>query len=613
MIRKNCRSGRDEQLSLLDMQSGHSEKRRNSFFSVVSSKLKVFGEVFSALRSKTTKFFQKTIHSYIFCNIRRGVEKFAMRCCLKLRDTARLVIKFVSDNFVRVFDVVRRELIRSERKIRVLFGRVFQTIVDVYKILKKDYQEHRSLKHVVKTLFELLASKKTVVFDLMNYVYPVVGVIVLMTCVKVISNFEYGLQVDCLGKHIGYIKDEYVFLDASKQMNSRINYTSDQLPINDTPRYTLVKLGKKMKCSTKDDIADRLLKVSCKDKTICEAAGLYINDDLVCVVKNPKSLQEVLNEYIEPYKEQYPVDCVSFVDDVVVKSGYYLTDSLCSCQNIKNKIAGDDEKQIVYTVRTGDVPLMIARDNNISYEQLKQLNPDIEQDLKPGKQLVVSQNKPLLSVKVERERVVEEQIPFETETVNDSNIVSTFCKMIQPGKNGVVEKKYRTTIIDGELVNDEIVSEVMVVEPQNQKWLVGTKCVHKTRADKGAGFKIAGCKLKYPVPGGKISCGWYGYKGHIGVDIAATSGTQIVAAQSGTVIFSGWQGAYGNCVLVRHADGVVTRYAHNSQNLVCAGESVSQGQRIACVGQTGNAHGAHCHFEVLVNGVPQNPTLFWEK
>ncbi|XOQ53200.1 MAG: Murein DD-endopeptidase MepM and murein hydrolase activator NlpD, containing LysM domain [Succiniclasticum sp.] len=94
---------------------------------------------------------------------------------------------------------------------------------------------------------------------------------------------------------------------------------------------------------------------------------------------------------------------------------------------------------------------------------------------------------------------------------------------------------------------------------------------------------------------------------HSGMDIAVDTGTPIHAAAAGTVIYSGWMGGYGYCVMISHGGGLVTLYGHNSRLAVGEGQRVSQGQVVAYAGSTGYSTGPHCHFEVRLHGEVTNP------
>lgn len=91
---------------------------------------------------------------------------------------------------------------------------------------------------------------------------------------------------------------------------------------------------------------------------------------------------------------------------------------------------------------------------------------------------------------------------------------------------------------------------------------------------------------------------------HDGVDISAPTGTGVCATAKGKVVYSGYDGEFGNIVRVDHGNGLQTWYAHMSERLVKVGEEVSRQQVIGKVGSTGRATGAHLHFEVHVNGRP---------
>jgi murein DD-endopeptidase MepM/ murein hydrolase activator NlpD len=94
---------------------------------------------------------------------------------------------------------------------------------------------------------------------------------------------------------------------------------------------------------------------------------------------------------------------------------------------------------------------------------------------------------------------------------------------------------------------------------------------------------------------------------HAGIDIAAPDGTPIRAADSGRVVLAGWTGGYGNYTCVQHTGSLSTCYAHQSRLGTSSGASVSQGQVIGYVGNTGHSFGSHLHFEVRVNGSPVDP------
>ena len=97
---------------------------------------------------------------------------------------------------------------------------------------------------------------------------------------------------------------------------------------------------------------------------------------------------------------------------------------------------------------------------------------------------------------------------------------------------------------------------------------------------------------------------------HTGIDLGAPTGTPIKAAAGGTVIFSGWKGTLGKLVVISHGNGVQTYYAHCSSLLVSSGDTVSAGQLIAKMGNTGRSTGPHLHFEIRVNGSAINPQSY---
>jgi murein DD-endopeptidase MepM/ murein hydrolase activator NlpD len=97
---------------------------------------------------------------------------------------------------------------------------------------------------------------------------------------------------------------------------------------------------------------------------------------------------------------------------------------------------------------------------------------------------------------------------------------------------------------------------------------------------------------------------------HQGLDISTPHGQPVQTPSDGTVVFNGTEGGYGKVLVIDHGYGVKTRYGHLSETFVRLGERVSRGQKVAAVGNTGRSTGPHLHYEVRVNGIPENPRKF---
>jgi murein DD-endopeptidase MepM/ murein hydrolase activator NlpD len=125
----------------------------------------------------------------------------------------------------------------------------------------------------------------------------------------------------------------------------------------------------------------------------------------------------------------------------------------------------------------------------------------------------------------------------------------------------------------------------------------------------GAADRVGKGKFLWPTAARRIT--QYFKLRHTGVDIAGPKGTPIYASDDGTVAFSGWnRGGYGYMIIVDHGNGLFTRYAHNSQNLVKVGDQVKRGDTIALMGSTGRSTGPHIHFEVMVGSTSRRVNPF---
>jgi murein DD-endopeptidase MepM/ murein hydrolase activator NlpD len=175
-----------------------------------------------------------------------------------------------------------------------------------------------------------------------------------------------------------------------------------------------------------------------------------------------------------------------------------------------------------------------------------------------------------------------------------------------------VRRLKQDAIVDARATREEYVEEVEALAAESASLGDAIRQAQQQAAASSTGTGTpSGSGFIWPVNGPVVSgFGMRWGRMHEGIDIGASSGTPIWSAAAGTVIWSGWRGGYGNCVVVDHGNGLATLYAHSSALLVSVGQRVSQGETIALVGSTGNSSGPHLHFEVRVNGSAVDPLLY---
>lgn len=316
-----------------------------------------------------------------------------------------------------------------------------------------------------------------------------------------------------------------------------------------------------------------------------------------------EELQTMLDNVTEPYLNEQTVEH-HFTQDVEIYEVEVPSNTQFTPDTLQSTLSGNKEEAEYVTVERGDTFNSIAEAAGLTGDELQALNPDADSSqLTAGDQLLVKQAVPMLTVETVVTETYEETIQSPVEYVDNPNLYEGTTRLKAAGQDGVEKIEARITCINGQETQREEVSRTTVQEATTTYMYQGTK---EKPATASTGSFI------WPLSGTITSR--FGYRNifgstsfHSGLDIAAPYGTQISAADGGTVTFAGWRGSYGQTVIITHDDGTVTYYAHCSSLLVNAGDKVYQGQAIARVGMTGTATGYHCHFEVRVNGKSVNP------
>lgn len=204
-------------------------------------------------------------------------------------------------------------------------------------------------------------------------------------------------------------------------------------------------------------------------------------------------------------------------------------------------------------------------------------------------------------------------IPFETvyEDTNKLGIGKTMVSV--EGVDGVKATVTEIRYVNGKEVSREVVSE-KTKKPVNKVVLNGTRRIPQlssAQIEATGGFAFPLGDANYYVSSD------FGYRTfdnsfHDGIDYAADYGTPVYAAMSGKVVFAGWDNTgYGNYVVIEHANGYKTGYAHLAEIVVSVGDDVPAGKCVGAVGSTGYSTGNHLHFSVRINGDFTNPTQFY--
>ncbi|MCI8496665.1 MAG: peptidoglycan DD-metalloendopeptidase family protein [Clostridiales bacterium] len=458
---------------------------------------------------------------------------------------------------------------------------------------------------------------KGLLAGLFHVAAPALAVVALAVVINFWSNSTFALAVEYDGKFLGYVTSEEVFDNAADLVAGRVIDENDSFSVSRTPKYTLALVSPD-DLDGADVICDKI--ISTADQNITEATGLYIDGTFMGAVEDRQGLIDYLDSVLAPYRTDNETEKVEFVQQMGYQQGLYLEDSITELDELTADLSRSVEEETFVTVQAGDTPIGIAQANGLSLSELYTLNPNLQSEMFPGTQVKLSREVPFLNVRVTREEVSTREVAFEKETVEDDSQYTDYKKVTVAGVNGEEELRESVVYVNGYETERTLVESTILTEPVTEVTTVGTKKRPVTYSRggsssyNGAVGNYGSGTFKWPVAGGSISSG-YGYRWgrfHKAVDIAASTGTNIYAADSGTVTFAGWGGSrgYGNYLIIDHGNGFKTLYAHCNSLYVTAGQKVSKGDVIAAVGSTGFATGPHCHFEVILNGSNVNPSYY---
>ncbi|GEM_PF-741224 len=396
------------------------------------------------------------------------------------------------------------------------------------------------------------------------------------------------------------VTDEYLWSQQSRsefqvspKQQLRMEKWSRSTPPSATPVPQLAR-----------EIQDRLTFVT-------RAAGIEIDGEVAVILRNEEGAESVLQRVKENYIDSLEADdktevlASEFAQNIRLVSMPADPDSLMAEGEAAEILMRGTDRTEVHQVQQGETAWGIAQAADLSMADLEKANPveDLSR-LHPGDEVELVVADPYVTINSEEEYWYIRHVPHAVETRHDDDMWPWERRVVQAGSPGEIRVTVRIHREDGREVSRETIDEEQLSEPVTHIVVTGTKAVPQY----GSGRFIL------PASGQLTSgFGWRRTGFHSGIDLAMPIGTPVKAADCGMVTSAGSSGAYGIKIKIDHGEGeYVTVYAHLSRLAVSTGDVVEQGQVIGYSGNTGRSTGPHLHFEIHVNGEPQNPLNFFQ-
>ena len=480
---------------------------------------------------------------------------------------------------------------------------------DVRKAKKKGENEYRHA--VLKFIGYFLFGEEGVFRTAFNYILPIVSIAVLLGVISWGVNLEYGIVVEYNGKEIGIISAEADFEEAEKEVKKRLAYSDEDADFDSKAKLSVKILSDDDIYVSSLQLANAMLSAS--EQELAEACGIYIDGEFTGAVKDYKPVKDALDDRLANFSADGIVKNISYVNKIEYTDGIYLTSSIMEENEMISLLTSTDEKDATYVVQDKDTPVTIAQKYNMDFNDFEKLNPFIRNRCSAGQVVNVVEHESYLPIQYTREMETLSYLDFETIEVQTSSLEYGTKKLLVKGEKGEKRSKVEVTYVDGIESSRKTISSEITKEPVIQQMGVGMEAARPDYPDTvyNGGPLTGTGQFAWPVNGGWISDVFISNRNHMGLDIAADSGTNIYAADDGYIVTAGWNaGGYGNVVMIDHLNGYQTVYGHMSYVVATEGQYVTRGQLIGLVGSTGDSTGPHCHFEVRYLGVHDDPAKY---
>jgi murein DD-endopeptidase MepM/ murein hydrolase activator NlpD len=374
--------------------------------------------------------------------------------------------------------------------------------------------------------------------------------------------------------------------------------------INFTSEVTYEKTRASGKEVLKDDALVETLGRNVKFQV--QGCSLYAGGNVIAALKTKEQAEDLLKEIQDRSlagADRSKIKEIGFAEKVELKNEFVDASEISEKEELIDFIIKGTNEIKTHKIESGETFWSISRKYNMSLSDLEKANPGINSEkVQIGQVINLIVPKPLISVKTVETVTSVEKAEFEQKVEFSSSMYKDETSIKVKGVYGEKEVTADVTKINGIETGRKVLSEKIIKAPKTQIIVKGTK---EPPPKKGTGT------FSYPARGSITSrYGMRWGRRHTGIDIAASYGSPVKAADGGEVIFVGYEGGYGKLIKIDHGANFVSYYGHLSKYNVKVGQKVYKGQKIGEVGNSGNSTGPHLHFEIRKNGVVQNPANY---
>lgn len=370
----------------------------------------------------------------------------------------------------------------------------------------------------------------------------------------VFAGAKVAYKVNYKGKKIATVSKKEVVKEAVKEVVEIVNEKGADVSLEEPDVVPVVSVDQKV--DEQKVVVNAIIE---NTDEIVEASEVLVDGQKV-MIADTRLVLELMDKYLDKFTIPDAKCETKFVQEIITQKGYFLKDELKSETEIKKFLS-------------------------------------------------------TLTVQTVAEKTELHDVPFGKVTQKDYSLAYGVTSTLMEGKLGKSSTVTKLFCLDGMVKNSEMISEEILIAPQDEVELLGQKpqvvLEEKITVIDGFENKLPG-GFVFPLPDKSWRFGspFGDNRNHKGVDLCANEGTAIMAAAGGKVIYSGWRGGYGNCVEIDHGNGITTRYGHAIALYVSKGDYVEAGQVIAGVGNTGDSYGNHLHFEILEKNKAINPAPY---